>query len=352
MKVLYIFSGERKSRFIGKSGIDYPDTQFYGMDHLKNFGIEAEFREFESLPFGKLIKKIIGFRLKHFFMFFYAIKYDIVFGISVIYLLFWKKLFRVKTKFIIFNSVLNRMLIVHKPGTFKFKFLIWILKEVDGIVFLARVHMDKVCEKIPFLKDKSYFLHMGVDSNYYKPIYDNREDFFLSVGRDNARDYKTLVEVARLLPDQEFRFVCLERNLKGIENIPDNVKVFINIPMVDLQNMYRKAKALLLILHNDSYIDGSDSSGPTVLLEAMAIGLPIIASKKEYLKDYIEDGVNALFVDFYDVAGIVNSIHKIDNDQFRIGMAKNARDRIDSSFNTLEMARNLSKVFKKIYAEK
>src|SRR3989344_1604365 len=121
MKVLYIYSGKRKNKFQGEIGKDFPDTQFYGLNHLTKFSIDAEYKEFGDLARGWWIQKIIGFRLKHFLMYFIARRYDIVFGISVIYMLVWKKMLRTKTKFVIFNSALNRMLTVHKPGTLMFQ---------------------------------------------------------------------------------------------------------------------------------------------------------------------------------------------------------------------------------------
>ncbi len=351
MKVLYLYSGTRDDKFKGKSSVDYPDTQFYGLQHLECFGIQAEYKEFESI-FGKTLAKILGFRIKHFFMYFIARKYDIVFGISVIYLLIWKKFIPTRTKFVIFNSVLNRMLIVYKQDTFMFGLLSWILKDVDGIIFPARVHMNRVVEKLPFLRSKAFFVPLGVDAVYYKPVYFERENFILSVGRDNGRDYKTVIDVARKMPDEQFHIVCLPRNIEGIESIPSNVKIHINIPMSELQRMYRKAKLLLLIMHNDSYVDGSDTSGPTVLLEAMAIGLPIIVSRKEYLNDYVENNKSALIVDFYNVDNIIENIKKMTDINFRENIARNSREKIDIIYNTKVMAKSFADIFKIIYERK
>lgn len=352
MKVLYVYSGERVNKFRGNYGKDFPDTQFYGMNHLGKYGVDARYEEFESYRFGKVIAKLIGFRFKHLSMFFVALKYDLVFGISVMYMLLWKKFIPCKTKFVIFNSALNRMLNVHEAGTIKFRILRWLLASVDGIVFLSNDHLERVINKIPFLSDRSFFVAMGVDKMYFKPKYDNRKRFFLSVGRDNARDYNTIVSVAKKLPNEEFHIVCLPRNIKGIDGIPNNIKIHINIPKNELEELYMNARALLLILHNDSFIEGSDSSGPTVLLEAMATGLPVVASHKSYMDDYLEDKKDAMIVDFYDVDAIIKCISELEDDAFRINLAKNARYKIDIIFNTDKMAGELSKVFKKIYEQR
>jgi glycosyltransferase involved in cell wall biosynthesis len=349
MRVLYIFSGVRRKKFTGKPGVDYPDTQFYGMNHLSLFGMDSEYKEPEDYFLGRLISKFLGFRFKHVFMFFVARKYDIVFGISIIYMLFWKKIFSTKTKFIIFNSVLNRMFLVHKEGTIGHFLLIFVLKEVDAIVFLSHTHLGKVLKSAPFLKDRCFFVPMGVDIEFFKPNYERKDNFFLSVGRDNARDYKTVIEVAKRMPKEEFHLVCLPRNIEAIKKIPSNVKIHVNIPSKALREMYNKATALLLIVHNDSYPEGSDSSGPTVLLEAMANGLPVIASRKDYLSDYIEHNQDAILVDFYDIDAIVSAIFSLKEISFRKRLALNARLKTEKSFNTKDMARSLSKIFNKVY---
>ena len=350
MRVLYIFSGDRRRRFQGVPGRDFPDTQFYGMNHLGEIGVPAEYKEFEDYPLGRYIARIIGFRAKHSLMYFVARHYDVVFGISVIYMLIWKKLFPTKTKFVIFNSVFTRMMNTYGPRSIKFKLLTWILKEVDGIVFLAHVDMEKVASRIPSIAHKLYFVAMGSDAAYYQPKFENRKRFFLSVGRDNARDYKTLVEVAKRLPHEEFHFVCLPRNIEGL-HIPDNVRVHINIPRKEMEELYDQAKALLLITHHDSYTQGSDSSGPTVLLEAMAKGLPVIASRKGYMSDYVQDSEDALLVDFYDVDAIVGHIRTLSNEKMALQIAKSARSKIDTIFNTREMANGLARVFETIYEQ-
>ena len=350
MRILYIFSGNRSDRFTGEAGIDYPDTQFYGMNHLATFGMQAEYKEFESFWFGKFVARVIGFRIKHLFMYFVARKYDVVFGISVLYMLFWKKFIPTKTKFVIFNSVLNRMFQVHKKGSLKYRALIWLLKDADGIVFFNKSDRDIVVAHAPFMENKSYVVSMGVDMTYHKPIFADREDYYLSVGRDNGRDYRTVIEAARRSPEQKFHLVCLPRNIAGLD-IPSNVTVHHDIPLAKLQDLYKKARALLLILHDGSNIEGSQSSGPTVLLEAMARGLPVVVSRKEYVREYGEDGKDMLTVDFYDVDAIIGCINQLGDEALRGSLAHSARNKIEMHFNTIEMAKHLSEVFKTVYGQ-
>lgn len=341
MKILYIYSGKRKKKFNGRIGVDYPDTQFYGLNHLKNFGIEAEYKE----P-SDILKKIFGFRIAHMFLFFSSFRYDIVFGPSIVYMLFWRKFFKTKTKYILLNMSLNRTISANKNKKLKSAFLMWLLKELDGVVCLSNCQKEYLEEQMEFLNGKIYFVPLGVDIFYYKPVYDGRDDFILSVGRDNGRDYKTVIETAHLMPEEKFHIVASKRNFKDIKYIPSNVKLSFDISSGELKDKYKKAKALLLLTKADNYSDGADCSGQTVLLDAMASGLPIIVSRKKYLTDYIKDKEEGILVDFYDSFGVKSSLERLlSDDNFRKNIATKARQRVEKEFSTQKMAENLSKIF-------
>ena len=338
MKILYLYSGIRKDKFRGAIGIDYPDTQFYGLNHLSKFGIDAEYKEPRKLP---------GFRLRHFLMYFASRKYDIVFGPSIFYMMLWRKIFPAKAKFVLLNINLTRTLAANK-GNFRLRIIRWLLKEIDAVVCLTNVQKEYLERYMPFLKGKLYFAPFGVDINYHKPVYGGRKKYILSAGRDNGRDYKTVIETARLMPNEEFHIVASRRNLIGIKEIPNNVRIFFDLSPKEVYGKYREAGILLLITHDDAFQDGSDCSGQTVLVEAMASGLPIIVSRKRYLRDYISDGKEALFVDFYKPVKIAEKIKFFNNTNIGLKLAKSARERAERDFSTKKMAEKLSKIFKSL----
>jgi glycosyltransferase involved in cell wall biosynthesis len=49
----------------------------------------------------------------------------------------------------------------------------------------------------------------------------------------------------------------------------------------------------------------------TALLEAMAMGRPIVASERAILRDYVEDGVEALLVPAEDPAAMREAIERV-----------------------------------------
>jgi glycosyltransferase involved in cell wall biosynthesis len=184
---------------------------------------------------------------------------------------------------------------------------------------------------------------LGVDTAFYQPVFDGRRDYILAGGRDNGRDYKTVIEVARLLPKREFQIFMSRRNLAGIENIPPNVKIFFDIPLQEVRVKYAEAAMLLLITHADGHGDGADCSGQTVLLDAFASGLPVIASRKAYVADYAVAGREYLPVDFYSPSDIIRAIGEMPAKAASLSHA--ARQRVEKDFSSVKMGANLSRIF-------
>ena len=347
MRVLYLYSGTRKDKWRGVPGVDFPDTQLYCFNHLQGAGFSAVSKELSDfLP--NYIARIIPFRLRHILLYFATKNYDAVFGPSLLYAMILQKIFKRKSRFVLLNISLSRTLIANRHSKFRFALLRSLLMELSGVVCLSRTQKSFIEKEVHFLKGCVYEVSMGVDVAYHKPLYENRKKYILSVGRDNGRDYKTVIEVARLMPDRVFHIVCSKRNLSGITDVPENVHIFFDILSYDLYKKYQEAHALLMITHDDTYQDGSDCSGQTVLLEAMANGLPIIASRKEYITEYVKENEDALLVDFYNPAEIVEKIHLLDDALFRENLAIHARARVERDFSTKKMAENLADVFKKI----
>lgn len=346
MKILYLYSGTRKDKFRGKINIDYPDTQFYGLNYLSKFDIEADYKEFSDLIKNKFWNKLLGFRTRHLLLYFLTSNHDVVFGSSLLFMMFLKKIFRPKTRFVLFNIGLTRMVSANKNSKLKLKLIKWLLGELNGIVCLSNMQKQHLQNQFPDLKDKIFFVPLGVDKSFYKPNYENRANYIFSVGRDNGRDYKTVIETADLMPREEFHIVCSKRNLKGITDIPSNVKIFYDLSFAEVRKKYQEAKLLLLITHDDNFLDGSDCSGQTVLLDAMASGLPVIASKKKYLDDYVKNNEDILTVDFYNANSIKEKIIVLNNNnELYLKLAKNARKKVENNFSTENMAKNLAFVF-------
>lgn len=346
-KIIFIFSGERKRLLKEIGSGQAPDTQLYGMNHLAS-DFDVESKEFGDTFLGDTVGKLLGFRLRHFLMYFWVRTADIVFGSSLYYMLPLRKLFGAKGKFVLLNMSLNRFLNENAKNSLVYAIIKFFLKSADKIVSLSHLQQNELRERHGVPKKKLAFLPLGVDISFYKPIFSGRKKYILSAGRDNGRDYKTVIDVARQMPDAEFHLVLAKRNLVGITNIPENVKLFFNLSKKEMRDKYAEAALQLLITHADGFGDGADCSGQTVLLDSFASGLPVIASRKGYIEDYAIDGEHLLLVDFYDVSVIIEAIATILKEGESERLGRNARTLVEKEFSTKRMGERLSEAFKEV----
>jgi len=83
--------------------------------------------------------------------------------------------------------------------------------------------------------------------------------------------------------------------MEGLQ-VPRSVEVLLDIPMLRLHELVRRAVAVVVPL-NDQPI----SIGQSVIVHAMAVGTPVIATRVNATVDYITDGVNGILVPPHDV---------------------------------------------------
>lgn len=342
LRVLYLYSGERKAILKGIAGRDYPDTQLYGLNHFRASDVDAHYREWGDVP-GSRWLSWLDFRIKHLLLYPFTRGYDLVFGSSVLYLIFLKKILRPRAKFVLLNIGLTRMFASNRKKGLKHAVLRWLLSGIEGVVCLARFQVRYLEERFPQLAGKVWYVPLGVDTQYYQPQYERRKEHILAVGRDNGRDYRALADVARHMPEQEFHIVCSARNIEGI-TFPGNVQVRLDISKADLYRTYHEARLLLQLTKTD-LTEGSDCSGQTVLLDAMACGLPVVLNRTPYVEDYVTDGQEAVVIEGTDVLAVERGIASLEKVELRDTVARAARARAEREFSTERMAEGLAKVF-------
>lgn len=84
-----------------------------------------------------------------------------------------------------------------------------------------------------------------------------------------------------------------------------------------------------------------------VLLEAMAMEKPVVASRVGGIPDLVEDGVNGFLVSPGDVKDLVNTLKKTISDRkLARKMGKEGRKRMSEQFNADVMVRSIEKVYR------
>ena len=86
---------------------------------------------------------------------------------------------------------------------------------------------------------------------------------------------------------------------------------------------------------------------PNVLVESMALDVPVIATRIAAIPELIEDNVNGVLIDPGDVTSLVDNIKKLaKNPQRRREIARNGRETIVARFNEKNALEKLEIIYK------
>lgn len=126
------------------------------------------------------------------------------------------------------------------------------------------------------------------------------------VGRISPeKDVFTLLEAARRLGDVPFKFAGdYHRMPEVLKNKPMNVEFLGQLGAKEIIEFYRNAK--MVVFATRCY-----EGFPTVLLEAMSHGLPIVCSRIGGLPEIVEEGVNGLLYESGNVTELTARIQTL-----------------------------------------
>jgi glycosyltransferase involved in cell wall biosynthesis len=112
------------------------------------------------------------------------------------------------------------------------------------------------------------------------------------------------------------------------------------VPKEDLKQLYATTDFLVL----PSVAEGL----PLVVMEALAMGAPVIASRVAGIPDVISDGYNGVMVPPKDADSLSKTIHKLTYDpELRERMSYNARRTINDRFSWENIAKGVLRVYDK-----
>jgi glycosyltransferase involved in cell wall biosynthesis len=342
IKIIALFNGQNRVNLINEiKEHASPDTSFFGCNHL----LEHEDIKVVFLNIEKTKKSLLG-------NFFYKLslvlkikEFDFVISSANIDLLLIKSLLKfTKTKWLILNIDLINILRKNQKNKFKHFLILHTLKMADRILCLSS-HQKKFLASCGINGNVLQIVAFGTDKKFYQPTLEN-DDYILSVGKDNGRDFSTLLDVAKKI-DKKFIIITSKKNLKKLKNAPKNIRVHYDINYQELKIFYEKALCIVIALKKDESTDGSDCSGQTVTLDAMACAKPVIISKREWTADYIEDSKNGLLFKPSNSNNLEKIIRKItENADFAQKIGLNGRKSVENKFNSQLLGETIYNIVK------
>jgi glycosyltransferase involved in cell wall biosynthesis len=144
--------------------------------------------------------------------------------------------------------------------------------------------------------------------------------YICAMGKD-GRDYATLIEAMKSLPDMTLLVVAQPHNLAGLD-VPANVKVSFDIPREEALNILKHSQFMALPLE-----DNETSCGHITLVSAMFCRKAIVATNSTGIADYFPADYDAPTVAARDVDGWVRALRTLYGDTKRLERCADAGER-------------------------
>jgi glycosyltransferase involved in cell wall biosynthesis len=187
------------------------------------------------------------------------------------------------------------VLIGHRLSAAKKRIPLTVLKsEMDAIFVYALAQKRYADEKLGMAPDTVHLIPFHADSRFFYPVAEvNVENRIVSAGLE-LRDYPTLIEAVRGL-DVDVRLAAASpwskrRNETENRRLPPNVHARA-YNYRELRDLYASARFVVVPLYETDF-----QAGVTTILEAMAMGKAVIASRTRGQREVIDDGVTGIYV--------------------------------------------------------
>ncbi|MBF0557325.1 MAG: glycosyltransferase family 4 protein [Nitrospirae bacterium] len=217
-----------------------------------------------------------------------------------------------------------------------------IAENLKSYEYIKKIVASVRCEQIPnFLPDDVFTNRV----HYYGTSREHARVLFVA-GLAFAKGLAEIVETARRLPYIHFDLIGAETaDVKAITGqLPGNIKIMglMNNPTV-IEEM----------CNSDLFFLPSHTEGfPYSVLEAMAVGLPVISTRVGAIPEMIDDGKGGYLFEIGDVDGFVKGIRNlIASPDLRIQMGNYNKDKSKTLYSCSAVIPRLANIYNRLCAE-
>ncbi len=187
------------------------------------------------------------------------------------------------------------------------------VRSASAVVCFAEAQRERLVAQTGIAPERVHTVLLGVDERFYTPSPPPGDGYVLAVGRDLGRDYATFLRAVEGLGLPAV-IVASARNLAGLD-VPTSVEVRLDVSYEELRSLYAGAACVVIPTRREEYRYGADCSGQTVLVDAMAMGRPIVLTERATLREYVDDGRSALTVPPEDPGALRAALERLLGDR-------------------------------------
>ena len=227
----------------------------------------------------------------------------------------------------------------------------WLYRSFDKILFHSPLNMQE-SQKLHWVDPyKMEIIHWGVDIDFYKKIYSKEATGFVSTGREN-RDFKTLIAAFSKTNyplsiytndvNYENNYTFLKQYIDKYPNI--QISLVDNIKETALTAMKLVASSFCVVIpvYSDSIYY---CVGHTSIVEALALGKPIIATRNPYHPIDIEKEGVGILVEPEDISSWDEAItYLVQHEDQALQMGKKAKELAEKVYNIEHFSEELYEI--------
>jgi glycosyltransferase involved in cell wall biosynthesis len=209
--------------------------------------------------------------------------------------------------------------------------------------FNKRVILDECGKDVA---DKVKIIHCGIDCDVFrirrKHAAEGRLQILCIAALKDVKGHKYLVEALRILRQRKIDFVC---HLVG--EGPERAAIEAQVNKCNLENHVllhgarTRSEILEMLATSDIAVltsvptrEGKREGIPVALMEAMASGLPVVASRLSGIPELVDDEESGLLVPPEDTKGLAVALERLSGDlELRIRMGLAGQAKVFSEFN-------------------
>lgn len=332
MRILYIYGAPVDETLREITNGELPSDRMFGFIELKKYGYDIGF--IDSKPRGFLKNILVklnsrfGINIKELRTLRAVRKFDVIVvndRFSTVLTLacrfFNKKIVYIDTLFYLPKNKYNKVL-------YKIN-----LKLISGVVVYSK-EQAKLWSKLYNIPiDKFVFIPYSIDVPFYKSdnsVKRTSRPFILSVGRDIARDYRTLVEAVDGL-QVDLKVVSLPYLFKDVNCDHPWLEILEYISYEQLFQLYTEALFVVIPLKKWGIVYPAGIRG---LTEAMALNKGVIVSYSPILEEYAGRGEGVLFFDAENASDLRKKILQLlHNKELLRELEKNVQGVVEEKYN-------------------
>lgn len=198
-------------------------------------------------------------------------------------------------------------------------------------------------EKYPDDAAKVHRVYNGIDlERFQRADFSGSPPLVLAIGRlIEKKGFQDLIEAVRLLRDREVEFRCqiigegpLEPALREqITAAGLTSALLLTGPLPQNEVIARLARSALFVLPCVAETGGGMDNLPTVVMEAMAAGLPVVSTAVAGVPEMVEEGATGLLVPEHEPTALAGAMERLLGDRpFSMSLGENGRQRAAERF--------------------